>query len=63
MQDTAGGLDDAGRRKASDLVRAMRRAAAELRSKEIEAGVDADGLAERYGIELIGSTAPSAQNL
>ncbi len=51
VQDTAGGLDDAGRRKASDLVRAMRRAAAELRTKEIEAGVDADGLAERYGIE------------
>jgi hypothetical protein len=51
VQDTAGGLDDTGRRKASDLVRAMRRAAAELRSKEIEAGVDADGLAERYGIE------------
>ena len=51
VQDTAGGLDEAGRRKASDLVRAMRRAAAELRSKEIEAGVDADGLAERYGIE------------
>jgi hypothetical protein len=51
VQDTASGLDDTGRRKASDLVRAMRRAAAELRSKEIEAGVDADGLAERYGIE------------
>ena len=51
VQDTAGGLDEAGRRKASDLVRAMRRAAAELRNKEIEAGVDGDGLAERYGIE------------
>jgi hypothetical protein len=51
VQDTAGGLDDAGRRKASDLVRAMRRAANELRTKEIEAGLDADGIAERYGIE------------
>jgi hypothetical protein len=29
----------------------MRRAAAELRTKDIEAAVDADGLAERYGIE------------
>jgi hypothetical protein len=29
----------------------MRRAAAELRSKEIEAGVDAAALAERYRIE------------
>jgi hypothetical protein len=51
VQDTAAGLDDAGRRKASEMVRAMRRAAAELRTKEIESNVDADGLAERYGIE------------
>ena len=51
VQDTAAGLDDAGRRKASDLVRAMRRAAADLRTKEIESTVDADALAERYGIE------------
>jgi hypothetical protein len=51
VQDTAGGLDEAGRRKASELVRAMRRAGAELRSKEVEAGIDADGLAERYGVE------------
>jgi hypothetical protein len=51
VQDTAAGLDDAGRRKASELVRAMRRAAAELRGKEIEAGVDAEALAERFGIE------------
>ena len=50
VQDTAAGLDDAGRRKASEMVRAMRRAAAELRTKEIESNVDADGLAERYGI-------------
>lgn len=46
-----GALDDARRRKAGDLVRAMRRAAAELRTKEIESTVDADSLAERYGIE------------
>jgi hypothetical protein len=51
VQDTAAGLDEAGRRKASDLVRAMRRAATELRTKEIESTVDADTLAERYGIE------------
>ena len=51
VQDTAGGLDEAGRKKASDLVRAMRRAAVDLRTKEVEAGVDADGLAEKYGIE------------
>jgi len=51
VQDMMGGLDETGRRKASDLVRAMRRAAAELRTKEVEAGLDADGLAEKYGIE------------
>jgi hypothetical protein len=32
-------------------VRAMRRAAGELRTKELEAALDADALAERYGIE------------
>ena len=52
VQDTAAGLDEAGRRKASEMVRAMRRAATELRSKEIEAALDADGLAERYGIDV-----------
>jgi hypothetical protein len=51
VQDTAAALDADGKRKASDLVRAMRRAAAELRTKEIEATVDADALAERYGIQ------------
>jgi hypothetical protein len=50
VQDTAAALDADGKRKASDLVRAMRRAAADLRAKEIEAGVDAETLAERYGI-------------
>ena len=51
VQDMMGGLDEAGRKKASDLVRAMRRAAADLRTKEAESGLDADGLAEKYGIE------------
>lgn len=51
VQDMMGGLDEAGRKKASDLVRAMRRAAADLRTKEVEAGLDADGLAEKYGVE------------
>jgi hypothetical protein len=51
VQDSAAGMDEASRRKASELVKAMRRAATELRSKEIEAGVDAAALAERYKIE------------
>jgi len=50
VQDIAAALDDAGKRKASDMVRAMRRAAADLRTKEIETTVDADALAERYGL-------------
>jgi hypothetical protein len=51
VQDSASGLDEATRKKASDLVRAMRKAAADLRSKEVESGIDAAGLAERYKIE------------
>jgi hypothetical protein len=51
VQDTAAGLEGDGKRKASDLVRSMRRAAADLRGKEVEAGVDADTFAERYGIQ------------
>ncbi len=51
VQDRAAGMDEASRKKAAELVRAMRRAAAELRSKEIEAGVDVSALAERYKIE------------
>ena len=50
VQDTAAGLEAEGKRKAADLVRAMRRAAADLRTKEVEASVNADALAERYGI-------------
>jgi hypothetical protein len=50
VQDAAATLDADGKRKASDLVRAMRRAAADLRAKEIESSVDADALAEKYGI-------------
>jgi hypothetical protein len=51
VQDTAGGLEGDAKKRASDLVRAMRRAAADLRSKEVEAGVDADAFAEKYGIQ------------
>jgi hypothetical protein len=50
VQDISAALDPDGKRKASDLIRAMRRAATDLRSKEIESTVDADALAERYSI-------------
>jgi hypothetical protein len=51
VQDTAAGLDPDARRKAADLVRNMRKAAADLRSKEVESNLDAGALAERYQIE------------
>jgi len=51
VQDTAAGMDEPSRKKGSDLVRAMRRAAADLRTKEVEPQVDAAALAERYKIE------------
>jgi hypothetical protein len=51
VQDTAAGLDGDAKKRASDLMRAMRRAAADLRSKEVEAGVDADAFAQKYGIQ------------
>jgi hypothetical protein len=50
VQDVSGALDPDGKRKASDLIRAMRRAATDLRTKEIESSVDADALADRYSI-------------
>jgi len=51
VQDIAAGLDFDARRKASDLIRNLRRAAAELKSREVESNIDADALAERYQIE------------
>jgi hypothetical protein len=53
MEDVGAGMDDAGRRKTAEYVREMRRLAADLRSKEFEAAVDADGLAERYRLAAI----------
>jgi hypothetical protein len=51
VQDTGASLEGDAKRKAGDLVRAMRRAAADLRTKEVDVSVDADALAERYGIQ------------
>jgi hypothetical protein len=53
VDDAGAGLDDAARRKAAAYVRQLRRLAADLRSKEFEAPVDADGLAERYRLAAI----------
>lgn len=53
VDDAGAGLDDAARRKAAEYVRQLRRLAADLRGKEFEAPVDADGLAERYRLAAI----------
>jgi hypothetical protein len=41
-------LNEAVRKKAAEYVRQLRRLAADLRTKEFEASLDADGLLERY---------------
>jgi hypothetical protein len=46
--DAAGGLDEAGKKRAADFVRQLHRLAADLKSKEFEPSVDADVLFERY---------------
>ena len=53
VEDAAAGLDDAPRRKAGEYVRALRRLAADLRTKEFEPAVDSAGLAERYHLTPI----------
>jgi hypothetical protein len=53
VDDAGAGLDDAARRKAAEYVRQLRRLAADLRGKEFEASVDADGLSERYRLAAI----------
>jgi len=53
IQDATIGMDDAARRKASEYMRELRRLAADLRTKEFESSVDADGLLERYRLDAI----------
>jgi zinc carboxypeptidase len=53
VEDAAAGLDDATRRKAGEYVRALRRLATDLRTKEFEPAVDSAGLAERYRLTPI----------
>jgi hypothetical protein len=47
IEDASTGLDDAGRRKAAQYVRRLRKLATDLRGKEFEAAVDADALIEQ----------------
>jgi hypothetical protein len=53
VEDASAALDEAGRRRAGDYVRQLRRMAADLRTKEFEGAVDAGVLAERYRLAAI----------
>jgi hypothetical protein len=53
VEDAAGGLDEAGKRRAGDYVRQLRRMATDLRTKEFEAAADAGVLAERYRLAAL----------
>jgi zinc carboxypeptidase len=53
VEDAGAGMDEASRRRVGEYVRAMRRLAADLRAKEVEANVDSDGLLERYRLAAI----------
>jgi len=53
MEDAGAGLDDAERRKAGEYVRELRRLAADLRGREFENSLDADGLLDRYRLAAL----------
>jgi hypothetical protein len=53
VEDAAAGLDEAGKRKAADYVRQLRRMATDMRAREFEAAVDAGVLAERYRLAAL----------
>jgi hypothetical protein len=52
-ESAVGDLDEPARRKAAEYVRQLRRLAADLKSREVEASVDVDGLLERYRLAVI----------
>ena len=54
VEDAGAALrDDAAKRKANEYVRALRRAATDLRSKEFEASIDDEAFRERYQLATI----------
>ncbi len=53
VEDAAIALDESARKKAAEYVRQLRRAAADLKSKEFEASVDINGLMDRYQLTSI----------
>jgi zinc carboxypeptidase len=53
VEDAAIELNEAARRKAGEYVRQLRRLSADLRTKEFEGGLNAEGLSERYRLSAI----------
>ena len=53
VEDAAAALEGTPRRKAAQYARQLRRLASDLRTKEFDSSIDADGLAERYHLAAI----------
>src|SRR5262249_35071266 len=53
VEDAGAALDDAARRKSAEYARQLRRLAADLRAKEFDLSLDAEGLAERFRLAAI----------
>jgi hypothetical protein len=53
VDDAGASLDEAGKRRAAEYVRQLRRLAADLQSKEFEASADISEIAERYRLSSI----------
>lgn len=53
VEDAAIELNEAARRRAGDYVRQLRRLSADLRTREFESGLNAEGLSERYRLSSI----------
>ncbi len=53
IQDAAAELGEVARRKSAELVRQLRRAATDLRSKEFETSMNGDALLDRYNLTAI----------
>ena len=53
VDDASASLDEAGKRRAAEYVRQLRRLAADLQSKEFEASADISEIAERYRLSSI----------
>jgi hypothetical protein len=51
VQDASIGMDDAQKRKVAEYIRGLRKVVGDLRGKEFEAGMDVDGVIEKYRLD------------